>query len=156
MWVWRLILLTLLWVAPAQADSAFRPFVPGSFAALPNEQPERPLAVVFWSITCAPCIEEMTLWREVRHRYPKARVVMVATDEPSDEPRARRILAERGLSGDAWIFAEAPARKLRFEVDPTWRGELPRSYFLDRAGRLLKVVTGTPDPAFLAAWGAPP
>ena len=32
-----------------------------------------------------------------------------------------------------WVFADANSQKLRFEIDPSWYGELPRTYFFDSA-----------------------
>ncbi|MFN3397186.1 MAG: hypothetical protein ACK4ZS_01480, partial [Sulfurimicrobium sp.] len=50
-----------------------------------------------------------------------------------------------------WIFADDMPERLRFEIDPRWHGELPRTHFYDRAHRV-EVVSGVVPPPRLAAW----
>ncbi len=58
---------------------------------------------------------------------------MLAIDDTSAADRAKSILTENQLNQvDNWIFAEANPQKLRYEIDPQWYGEVPRTYFLDK------------------------
>ncbi len=34
---------------------------------------------------------------------------------------------------EQWVFNEDNSEKLRFEIDPSWYGELPRTYFFNAA-----------------------
>jgi hypothetical protein len=36
---------------------------------------------------------------------------------------------------EVWAFADEFSERVRFAVDRTWRGELPRAYFFDATGR---------------------
>ena len=58
---------------------------------------------------------------------------MIATDDVSATNQVRSILNENKLDQvDNWIFADANPQKLRYEIDPKWYGEVPRTYFLDK------------------------
>lgn len=61
-------------------------------------------------------------------------MIMLATDDVSATSQIQQLLEKNQLSGiDNWVFAEENAQKLRFEIDPKWYGEMPRTYFLDAA-----------------------
>jgi len=118
----------------AQADEP-RPFEAGSFAAILKQHQGKPLVVSFWSLTCPPCIAEMPLWRDTLKDYPGVALVLVATDSPERRGWVDRTLKRYGLDGvDSWIFADPYVERLRYDIDRRWRGELPRTYFIDRDG----------------------
>lgn len=113
------------------AEPAFRPLQSGSFAALVAARRNQPFLLVLWSITCGPCRDEFTLLREVRARHPGLPLVLISTDDVSDEAMAASALQDFAMEGEeSWIFAD-DAQKLRYEIDPAWYGELPRAYFYD-------------------------
>jgi hypothetical protein len=67
----------------------------------------------------------------MRTRYPHLPLVLISTDDISDEAMAAMALKDFAMDGEeSWIFAD-DAQKLRFEIDPGWYGELPRAYFYD-------------------------
>lgn len=69
---------------------------------------------------------------ETRLKNPAIDIVVVATDDGLDEEGLTRFLEEHRLENiEAWYFAEPDSRKLRFEVDASWYGEIPRTYFYD-------------------------
>ena len=48
----------------------------------------------------------------------------------------RAALQRFGLAHiDTWVFADDVPERLRYAIDPAWRGELPRSYLFDAAHR---------------------
>ena len=67
------------------------------------------------------------------------RLVTIATD-PADDQEAtaliRKKLAKSGLQAETWAFGPAPADQLRHAIDPTWRSEMPRSYWFDGDGQV--------------------
>jgi len=145
-----LILALMLAAVPAAAET--RPFVKGAWSAMVKAHAGRPLVVHFWSLTCAPCLVELPLWRELRQRHPEMTLVMVATDSIEDSVRLERVLARAGLSDVAsWAFADDFAQRLRFEVDGTWQGELPMTRLIDRRGDGQTLV-GSLTPSVLADW----
>lgn len=119
----------------AGAAPAFRPLQAGSFAGLVAARRDQPFLLVLWSITCGPCRDEFALLREVRASYPRLPLVLVSTDDVSEEAMAATLLRDFAMDGhESWIFAD-DAQKLRFEIDPDWYGELPRAYFYDASHR---------------------
>ena len=64
------------------------------------------------------------------------------------------VLTEYQLDqADVWIFANEPNAKIRNGIDPTWFGELPRSYFFD-AQHQSQAHSGAITPAQLEKWQA--
>lgn len=121
--------------AGARATPAFRPLQAGSFAALVAARREQPFLLVLWSITCGPCRDEFALLREMRAHHPRLPLVLISTDDATDEALAATALKDFAMDGEeSWIFAD-DAQKLRFEIDPGWYGELPRAYFYDASHR---------------------
>lgn len=65
---------------------------------------------------------------------PRFKFVMLATDDLSEAGEVSKIIERQGLNGlESWIFAGDNEQKLRFEIDPAWYGELPRTYFFNSA-----------------------
>lgn len=134
-----LIIFVLLttWVGLPGAASAEqpRPFDGGSFEAILKQHQGQPLVVSFWSLTCPPCIAEMPLWRDALADYPEVALVLVATDDVEQTGRIVSTLERFGLGDvDSWIFADPFVERLRYSIDSKWRGELPRTYFIDADG----------------------
>lgn len=117
------------------AKPSMRVLRDGSFAALLAARREQPFMLVMWSVTCVPCRDEFELLRELRTRYPRLPLVLIATDDVAEEAMAARMIERYGLADEeSWIFAD-DAQKLRYQIDPGWYGELPRTYFYDSAHR---------------------
>ncbi len=149
----RLVSLGLLALATASraAEPAFRLLGRGSFAQLVAARRDQPFLLVLWSITCVPCREEFELLRELRDRYPRMPLVLVATDDQSDAAMAARMLDRYEMGEEeSWMFADDPQR-LRYEIDPAWYGELPRAYFYDARHRR-EAVSGSLERDRVEAW----
>ncbi len=130
----RLLLALLLLAAPAGA-AELEPFNRGSFAALKAEAAGAPLVVHFWALSCAPCLAELPGWARLARANPGMRLVLVNTDPPEAEPQVKRMLERMGVARlRNLMFADRFAARLRFEVDPQWQGELPRTDLVARNG----------------------
>jgi hypothetical protein len=137
--------------ARAAPASAIRPLQSGSFARLVTARQGQPFLLILWSITCVPCRDEFALLAAMRTRHPRLALVLVSTDDVSDEAMATRALQDFGMAGEeSWIFAD-DAQKLRFEIDPDWYGELPRAYFYD-AGHRREGVSGSLTRERIESW----
>ena len=136
----------------ARAAPVLEPFGRGSWAALKASYAGRPLAVHFWALSCAPCLVELPGWAVIARAHPRLAVVLVNADPPADAPQVQAMLLRSGLGAlRHWAFAERFAARLRFEVDPAWQGELPRTDLVDAAGRVTAQIGVLEQPA-LAAW----
>lgn len=146
----RSLFLLLLWCGAPLSAQDLKPFESGSYRWIVDARGEAPFVLAFWSIDCPPCYSELEMFGEAL-RTRAFDLVLVSTDGVGSESQARRVLARFGLeNANAWIFA-APPERLRFEVDRTWYGELPRTYLFDGAGRR-EAVSGTLTAEALEDW----
>lgn len=142
------ILLLCWWTVPVSAQE-LKPFESGSYQAILDAQGTKPFVLAFWSIDCPPCFAELKMFGELLPSRPFD-LILVSTDGPGAAAEVMQALSRFGLAtANAWLFA-APAERLRFEIDRTWYGELPRSY-LFRAGHR-ETISGTLKASTLEAW----
>jgi thiol-disulfide isomerase/thioredoxin len=147
------VAVALLGLGCAHA-AELRVFNDRSFTAIRQAAADRPLVVAFWSTTCSPCAEEMSVFARLHHAYPSIKVVLVAADAPELRPKVERFLARFELGRiETWQFGDQAEERLRYSVDHAWRGELPRAYFFAADGSLT-VQSGVPDEQWAADWFA--
>jgi len=139
-------------VMPASAEDAVRPFVSGSYAEILAARRDKPFLMVFWSLECPPCYEELAMLGELRREHPRMPMVVVSTDTEGAPDEISAVLAEKGLGAvETWVFADGAPERLRFEVDRAWYGELPRSYLYDKYHRR-HGASGRLKRALVEAW----
>ena len=91
---------------------------------------------------------------ESRLKNPALDIVMIATEEVVDPESLDRFLQSYRLEGvDSWYFSESDSNRLRYEVDSTWYGEIPRTYLYDEHHARV-AVSGLLKPEQLHAWMA--
>ena len=134
------LFLNLIWVLlagfnlSANGQSALKPFISGSYQQLLASNANNPFMLVVWSVDCSPCLKEMALLSDIHKNNPNMKMIMLAADDLSSSEQIEQKLKQHQLDGiDNWVFADENSRKLRFEIDPKWYGELPRTYFFDDA-----------------------
>ena len=55
---------------------------------------------------------------------------------PQDPERVAATLTKAGLgNSESWSFTDRFYERLRYEIDPAWAGELPRTVMIDRDGK---------------------
>jgi len=118
----------------ANGQTALKPFISGSYQQLLANNANNPFMLVVWSVNCSSCLKEMALLSDIQKNSPDIKMIMLATDELSANEQIEQILKQHQLDGiENWVFADENSQKLRFEIDPKWYGELPRTYFFDSA-----------------------
>jgi len=150
----RLFLVLLLGLAPFETANADPlPFERGSWAKLSAAHAGQPTVIHFWGLTCAPCLVEMPQWAALKKARPDMRLVLIAADPvPQDPERLDSALARFGLDAtESWSFTDRFYERLRYEIDPAWAGELPRTVMIDRAGKAT-VLPGVADLAQVRQW----
>ena len=137
---------------PADGQAALQAFDNGTLARLKQEFAGRPFVLALWSVYCPPCREELPVLRQLQQEFPGLPVVLVAADPPADHPAVARAWRVLGM-GDApgWAFADDYLERMRWSIDPKWRGELPRSYFFD-ARHSAEARSGVLDQNWARAW----
>lgn len=144
----RLAIVAFGMMLAVAAHAESRPFVAGSMAAIREAHADRPYVMALWSMDCPPCHDELAMLGAWRRAHPAARLVLISTDT---EQSPDALLRKYGLDTvESWVFADEFAERLRYEIDPAWRGELPRSYLID--GRDSLAVSGRLERARLDTW----
>lgn len=145
------LVLGMAWFAPAEADPL--PFERGSWARLREAHAGKPTVIHFWGLTCGPCLAELPEWGKLKASRPDLALVLVAADPlPQDPERLTAMLDKAGLGAtESWSFTDRFYERLRYEIDPAWAGELPRTVLIDRHGKAT-VLPGVADLAQVRAW----
>jgi thiol-disulfide isomerase/thioredoxin len=128
------ILLAVL-NSPVQAEKpVLKPFKTGSYQQILASNANQPFMLVVWSLTCSSCLKDMPLLSRIHKKRPELKMIMLAADDISETGQIQPILEKSQLSGiENWIYADENTQKLQFEIDPKWYGELPRTFFFDKA-----------------------
>lgn len=129
-----------------------KPFITGSIAEIQASQGEAPMIVSFWSIDCPPCYKELLIWRDLSKRLPQLKLVLVSTDELDAQAEVMDVLQQKGVAQlESWQFADTYTQRLRYEIDKSWYGELPCSYFYSPAGQV-EAVSGLVEQSKIEQW----
>lgn len=148
------IALALAAAPAAAAGAELRPFDAGSVKAILAANAGRPFVLAFWSIHCAPCLQDMDDWLALQAKYPRVPVILVTTDGPAEREGVLRTIARYRMGRlENWSFADEFAERVRFAIDASWRGELPRTYLYD-ASHKREVLSGRIDLPQTEAWFA--
>lgn len=146
--------LVVLFLAqtPALAVQEIKPFVRGSYRQIVAARQGKPFIVNFWSLSCGYCKVELDMLKKLARKYPKLDLVLVSTDTQEEEGQVSNALAKIALhEAEAWLFADSFADRLRFEVDKTWQGELPRTYFFSAQGEV-NAISGKVEQKEVEQW----
>jgi thiol-disulfide isomerase/thioredoxin len=158
LWSASSVLFALLFVLiPAgtarAADGELRPFKRGSWQQIRKAHEGRPVVVHFWGLTCGPCRIEMPKWGRLLQERPDLELIAIDADlVPNSAELVTAELAKTGLAGaENWMFADDFVERLRFEINPRWRGEIPITLLIAADGRT-STIEGAADPGAVRAW----
>lgn len=144
--------LCLVLAAATATAGELRPFSAGSLPAIQQQFAGRPFILTLWSLTCQHCAKELQALGRLARTDRTLPLAIVSTDSPAEAREIKAALKRFGLERfDTWVFDEAVPERLRYAIDPAWRGELPRSYFFDAAHRRT-AHSGLLDEAKLKDW----
>ena len=124
------------------ADSSLIPksFISGSMQEIVAGSSGKPMIVNFWSVDCLPCHKELAMWKQLSALYPQMNLVLVSIDSLEVSNEVVEVLQESGVADfDIWQFADTHTQRLRYEIDKSWYGEIPRTYFYSQSGDVLAV-----------------
>ncbi len=140
-------------IVGAATEGALHPFKRGSWQEIRRAHAGQPIVVHFWGLTCGPCRIEMPKWGRLLQERPDLRLIVIDADLiPNEAGLVSETLAKTGLTGaENWIFADDFVERLRFEIDPRWRGEIPMTLLIARDGKTT-TIEGVADPAQVRAW----
>jgi thiol-disulfide isomerase/thioredoxin len=148
------MLLALLLSAPAsEMQLQLKPFGRGSWQDILRAHAGRPTIAHFWGVTCGPCKVELPLLGEFMKDHPGIDVVTISADlVPDLSPATQSMLAKSGLSSaENWIFDDGFVERLRFEIDPGWQGDIPRTMLISREGKIT-TIEGSAEMTDVEKW----
>lgn len=140
-------------MAETPSGPALKPFVRGSWQQMLRAHAGRPTLVHFWGVTCGPCKVELPLLGQFMKEHSELDVVMISADlVPNLEGPTRTMLEKAGLaSAENWIFSDGFVERLRFEIDPAWQGDIPRTLLIARDGTVT-TIEGSAEIPDLKKW----
>jgi thiol-disulfide isomerase/thioredoxin len=140
-------------VVSAATEGELRPFKRGSWQEIRRTHATQPIVVHFWGLTCGPCRIEMPKWGRLLQERPDLKLIAIDADLiPNEASLVSEMLAKTGLaSAENWMFADDFVERLRFEINPRWRGEIPMTLLIARDGKIT-TIEGMADPAQVRAW----
>jgi thiol-disulfide isomerase/thioredoxin len=149
-----LVLAILLASAPAsEGQPELKSFRRGSWQDLLHAHAGRPTLVAFWGVTCGPCKVELPMLGAFMRDQTGVDVVTISADLVPNLPEATRSMLQKAGLGSAenWIFDDGFAERLRFEIDPAWQGDIPRTVMIASDGTVT-TIEGSPDVNELTTW----
>ncbi|MFG3593459.1 TlpA family protein disulfide reductase [Bradyrhizobium sp. RDI18] len=151
-----MFLVACLGAAPSAetpSELTLKPFVRGSWQDVLRSHAGRPTLVHFWGVTCGPCKVELPLLGQFMKDHSEIDVVMVSADLVPNLDRATRAMLEKAGLGSAenWIFNDGFVERLRFEIDPAWQGDIPRTLLIGQDGTVT-TIEGSAEIPDLEKW----
>jgi thiol-disulfide isomerase/thioredoxin len=155
----RAVLAAIFWfvmlaLAPAaETASQLKPFGRGSWQEIQRAHAGRPTIVHFWGVTCGPCKVELPLLGQFMKENGAIDMVTISADLVPNLPSAARAMLEKSGLGSAenWIFDDGFVERLRFEIDPAWQGEIPRTLLIGQDGTVT-TIEGSAEIPDLEKW----
>jgi thiol-disulfide isomerase/thioredoxin len=99
----------------------------------------------FWATWCAPCVAEYPSLVKLNREYkgPGLDVIAVSLDlhEDIDGKVVPFIAAQKPNFTQFVLDADDPEKAID-AFDPTWQGDIPRTFVYSKSGRLVKVMSG--------------
>lgn len=151
--VLALVAAGLLSAAPAFEQSGLKSFEQGSWRQILRAHAGRPTLVHFWGVTCGPCKVELPELGEFMKEHRSVDIVTIDADlVPNSDAAAVSMLQGAGLSSaENWMFSDGFAERLRYEVDPAWQGDIPRTILISSKGGMA-TIEGSAEPSVLQKW----
>ena len=138
-WLISVLFLTAS-VVQANSPVSLQTFDIGSFEQIVTDKNQQNHLVILWSFDCPPCITELEKISELHQQFPAYQLTLINTDAVDELVRVKKILKQFNLAElDNWGFANSDEEKLRYDIDPRWYGDLPRSYFFPLQGKIKRL-----------------
>lgn len=102
----------------------------------------QPRLIALWSSDCPHCKKNLALFARLSQQEKDLRLLTIATEAPWDglaEP-----LDRLQVPGLRYAYGDDVPEALAYAIDPTWRGELPRTLFFDGRGQVV-ALSGVVD-----------
>jgi thiol-disulfide isomerase/thioredoxin len=130
----------------------FMPFDMNTRKVIEKRYIDQPLIISFWSIDCPYCIDDLKKLGKALSKNTNVKLITVCVDGKESAKKAERILSQANLpKHEQYQYAEVDEDRLRYNIDPAWYGELPRTYFYDATHQVTS-LSGKISNSFLDKW----
>ena len=130
----------------------FMPFDMNTRKVIEKRYIDQPLIISFWSIDCPYCIDDLKKLGKALSKNTNVKLITVCVDGKESAKKAERILSQANLpKHEKYQYAVVDEDRLRYNIDPAWYGELPRTYFYD-ATHQVTPLSGKISNSFLDKW----
>ncbi len=130
----------------------FMPFDMNTRKVIEKRYIDQPLIISFWSIDCPYCLDDLKKLGKALSKNTNVKLITVCVDGKESAKKAERILSQANLpKHEQYQYAEVDEDRLRYNIDPAWYGELPRTYFYDAAHQVTP-LSGKISNSFLDKW----
>ena len=130
----------------------FMPFDMNTRKVIEKRYIDQPLIISFWSIDCPYCIDDLKKLGKALSKNTNVKLITVCVVGKESAKKAERILSQANLpKHEQYQYAEVDEDRLRYNIDPAWYGELPRTYFYD-ATHQVTPLSGKISNSFLDKW----
>ena len=146
------IFLFLLFFSHFSFAYEFMPFEINTRNVIEKKYLNQPLIISFWSIDCPYCIDDLKKLGKALSKNTNVKLITVCVDGKESAKKAERVLSQANLpKHEQYQYAEVDEDRLRYNIDPAWYGELPRTYFYDAAHQVTP-LSGKISNSFLDKW----
>ncbi|QQO22097.1 TlpA family protein disulfide reductase [Bradyrhizobium diazoefficiens] len=137
------------------APPGLKPFERGTWQGVLKGHAGRPTLVHFWGVTCGPCKVELPPLGRFAKDHPDIDVVTISADLVPNLPAVTQSMLDKaGLSStENFVFDDGFVERLRFEIDPAWQGDIPRTMLISPEGTIT-TIEGSAEIADLEKWSA--
>ena len=96
-----------------------------------------PQLVIMWSLDCPACFYELDAIAQLLKLDPSLPITLISTDDdPSRSEEISEVYAEPAFNQiSRLVYSPNQGQQLRYAIDSTWQGELPRSYYIDQSAK---------------------
>ncbi|NRA70954.1 MAG: hypothetical protein HRU24_08015 [Gammaproteobacteria bacterium] len=94
-----------------------------------------PRLVIMWSLECPACFDELDTIALLINKHPNLAISLIATDQSRATEIAEVYQQPEFSNLSRWHYGNQSSHYLNDQIDPYWQGELPRSYYVDLAGK---------------------
>jgi len=131
------ILSFVLLLSNQNAVASSKVFTKDSFEKVKLQYKGKQWLMLLWSLDCPACFKELALLEKIRVTAPNIAIVLINVDDNHEVTQEREaVLNSFGFNTlDTLYFSEGSGDINRYLIDPSWFGELPRSYFIESNGK---------------------